>query len=170
MKLANNTMVKNTILKFRTARIGLKDVEDTAESIVYKMKYSDKSREAKYDVVKDLMKHKLKDALKGTKTAKTELNSSKMKLDKVVRRGTLVRSEFMEIVDKELKEVWTESKKINKEKLNWNIHRHSDKDTNNEGVFKGVFIGDKELEILENEVIVASKNQNEKEAVVYAGI
>ena len=76
IKLSNNTLNKDTILRFRNKRIGLKDVEEIAESVLFKMKSSDKSREAKYDIVKDLMKHKLKDATKCTKEAKTELNDS----------------------------------------------------------------------------------------------
>ena len=68
------------------------------------MKSSDKSREAKYEIVKDLMKHKLKDATRCVKEARTELNESKVNLDKVVRKGTFVRREYMELVDKELTE------------------------------------------------------------------
>ena len=170
IKLSNNTLNKDTILRFRNKRIGLKDVEEIAESVLFKMKSSDKSREAKYDIVKDLMKHKLKDATKCTKEAKTELNDSKANLDKVVRKGTIVRSEFMELVDKELTEVWTEAKNKNQEKLIWNVKRQKSKITENEGTFKGVLIGDKELETLEKESAIAAKFRNENKAVVYAGI
>ena len=60
-KLTNDTMIKDTILKFNQSKIGLKDVEDIADSVMNKLKSSDKSREAKYTIVTDLMKHKLKD-------------------------------------------------------------------------------------------------------------
>ena len=86
IQLSKNTMTKDTILRFNKSKIGLKDVEQIADSIVYKMKSSDKSREAKYDIVKDIMKHKLKDANNCTKVARTELNKSKAKLDTVVRK------------------------------------------------------------------------------------
>ena len=52
IKLTNTTLTKDTILKLRKAKVGLRDVEEIADSIVYKMKSSDKSREGKYDIVK----------------------------------------------------------------------------------------------------------------------
>ena len=98
------------------------------------------------------------------------MNDSKANLDKVVRKGIIVRSEFMELVDKELTEVWTEAKNKNQEKLIWNVKRQKSKITENEGTFKGVLIGDKELETLEKESAIAAKFRNENKAVVYAGI
>ena len=62
-------------------------------------------------IVKDLMKHKLKDAINCTKSAKTELNKSKTNLTR-------------EIVDKELNHIWKQAKEKNTEKVNWNIKRH----------------------------------------------
>ena len=70
------------------------------------------------------MKHKLRDAIKCTMTAKTGLNISKENLTKVVRKGTFVRSEFMDLVDKELKTVWKDAKNKNSEKVNLNIPAH----------------------------------------------
>ena len=99
---------------------------------VYKMKSNDKSREAKYHIVKDIMKHKLKDAMNCIKAARTELNRSKAILDKVVRKGTIVRHEFMEIVDIEVKDIWKETKKKNEEKIVWNIHKHKKVQADNE--------------------------------------
>ena len=162
-------MTKNTIFKFMKARIGFKDVEKIAENMIYKQKSGDYSRDAKYLVVKDLMKHKMNDALKCIKTAKKELKKSNDNLSKIVRKGTIVRNEYMELVDKELNEAWTEAKTKNEEKVTWNIHKHKDTFTNNDGTFKGVFIGDKELEALEKEPDTAAK-QCESKAVVYAGI
>ena len=80
-----------------------------------KLKNGDKSGSIKDDIRKNLMKHKLQDAIKCTVKDKKELNVSKDNLTKVVRQGTFVRREFMEIVDKELKSLWTESKVKNKE-------------------------------------------------------
>ena len=111
-------------MRFNKFKVGLKDVEEIAESIVNKLKSSEKSREAKYDIVKDLMKHKIKDAINCTKSAKTELNKSKLNLTKVVRKGTFVRKEFMGIVDKELNHIWKQAKEKKHEKTNWNIKRH----------------------------------------------
>ena len=134
------------------------------------LKSSDKSREAKYDIVKDLMKHKLKDAIKCTKTARTELNISKENLTKVVRRGTFVRNDFMELVDKELQNVWTEAKMKSDEKVNWNIGKHKIVQDSQKGTFKGVLVGDSELENLETNLVITEKRENKVKAVVYAGI
>ena len=109
IKLTNYTMTKNTIIKCNKYKVGLNDVEEIAESLVNKMKSCDKSRNAKYDIVKDLMKHKLKNAIKSARIAKIELEESKVNLSKVVRKATFVRSEFMDLVDKELNTVWKES-------------------------------------------------------------
>ena len=99
IKLSKNTVNKDTILLFNKSRVGHKDVEDIAESLVYKMKNSDKSRETKYHIVKDLMKYRLRDAIKSTESAKKELNISKDNLTIIVRKGTLVRQEFMDLVE-----------------------------------------------------------------------
>ena len=64
IKLSNTTMVKDTILKFNKSKVGFKDIEEIAESVLSKLKCSDKTRSDKYDIVKDLMEHKLKDAIK----------------------------------------------------------------------------------------------------------
>ena len=171
IKLSNTTMTKDTIFKFNQSKVGLKDVEDIAESVLSKMKSSDKSRKDKYDIVKDLMKHKLKDAIKCTKIARRELNESKDNLSKVVRKGTFVRSEFMEVVDKEINEVWKQAKKKKNDKVNWNVHKHIVGQTNvQEGTFKGILVGDSELEELEKKIVDTEKNKNENKAVVYADI
>ena len=98
------------------------------------------------------MKHKLKDAINCTKSAKTELNKSKLNLTKVVRKGTFVRKEFMGIVDKELNHIWKQAKEKKHEKTNWNIKRHKLKEASNEGTFNGILVGDSELEKYEKEL------------------
>ena len=82
------------------------------------------------------MKHKLQDAIKCIKTAKAELNESRVNLTKVIRKGTFVRAEFMELVDKELNTIWTEVKEKNHEKVNWNYQRHKGNKDIHEGTFK----------------------------------
>ena len=64
IKLTKNTVTKNTMLKFNKSKVGLKEVEGIAQSIVNKFKSNDNSREAKYSIVKDLMKHVMHDAVK----------------------------------------------------------------------------------------------------------
>ena len=170
IRLTKDTMIKDTVLKFNKFKIGLKDVEEIAESIVNKLKRSDKSREAKYNIVKDLMKYKLQDAIKCIKVAKAELNFSKKNLTIVVRKATYVREVFMELVDKELNHIWSEIKEKNREKVNWNIQRHKGKKDNMEGTFKGIIVGDSELEEYEKEIIGTEKNEIENKAVIYAAI
>ena len=70
IKLTSETMNKDTILKFKKTRVGFKDVEDMAQCLLNKQKSSDKSRNAKYAIVKDFMKHKYNDAMKSTTSAK----------------------------------------------------------------------------------------------------
>ena len=113
IKLTRETVNKDTILKFKKNRVGFKDVEDIAKSLVLKQKNSDRSRDAEYSIVKDLMKHRYKDVLKSVQTARKNNFVSKENLSKVVRRGTLVRNEYMEMVDKEVKCVWNNAKKKN---------------------------------------------------------
>ena len=130
------------------------------------MKNSDKS---KYVIVKDLMKHRLTDAIKCTESAKKELNFSKDSLDKVVRKGTLVRQEFMDLVDKELNYVWKEAKVKSQEKIDWNIQKRKVKTTQN-GTHKDVLVGDEELERYEKEMSDNNSDKSEDKAIVYAGI
>ena len=166
IQLTKNTVNKNTILKFNKAKVGFKDVENIAECVVSKLKCSDKSREAKYEIVKDFMKHKLNDAIKCTKCAKKELNISNECLSKTVRKGTLVRREYMELVDKELDYVWKEAKVKSQEKVVWNVNKHIKKDDKKNGTFKGILVGDSELEKLEQEMVEKIENK----AIVYAGL
>ena len=66
--------------------------------------------------------------------------------------------------------VWNEAKKRSQEKVNWNRKKRKDTIPVEEGLFKGVFVGDLELESFEKEVIETSKNEIRDRAVVYGGI
>ena len=48
----------------------------------------------------------------------------------------------MELVDKELKNVWNESKEKSGEKVSWNIWKSLDKLNVQQGTFKGILVGD----------------------------
>ena len=120
-RLTKDTMTKDTILKFNKAKVGFKDVENLAEAMMSKMKNSDKSRGLMYNIVKYLMKFRLNDAITSTKNARIELFKSKDDPTKVVRKGTFVRQEFMELVNEQLNQVWDEAKIKSNEKVNWNI-------------------------------------------------
>ena len=56
------------------------------------------------------MKHKKDDCFKCIKTARAKLNKSKLNMSNTVRKGTIVRNEFMRVVDRELKDIWNENK------------------------------------------------------------
>ena len=73
-------------------------MQQMADTLVNKLRSRDKSKYAKYDIAKDLMK----DAVKCTKYAMT-CHDILDNLTKVVRKGTFVSKEFMELVDNELK-------------------------------------------------------------------
>ena len=120
-RLTKDTMTKDTILKFNKAKVGFKDVENLAEAMMSKMKNSDKSRGLMYNIVKYLMKFRLNDAITSTKNARIELFKNKDDPTKVVRKGTFVRQEFMELVNEQLNQVWDEAKIKSNEKVNWNI-------------------------------------------------
>jgi hypothetical protein len=78
--------------------------------MVKQLKCSKGTRKDKYDIVKDLMKHKKKDAIKCIPISKKDLNKSNTKLSKVVRKGTIAREAFMEVVDTELNFEWETGK------------------------------------------------------------
>ena len=157
--LSNHTMTKDTIFKFMKARIGFKDVEKIAENIIYKQKSGDYSRDAKYLVVKDLMKHKMNDSIKCIKTAKKDLKKSNQNLSKVVRRGTIVRNEYMEVVDRELKSLWKEGKAKNEQKLEWISKKVEPKTDEHVDTFKGVIVDDKLLEDFEDKLTKAKQSK-----------
>ena len=96
------------------------------------------------------MKHKMNDAIECTKEAKEELLISKKSLDNDVRKGTFVRNEFMEIVDREVNIIWREGKEKNKDKVEWAVHKNQTAEENQE-VSNGVLKDDKVLEDYEKE-------------------
>ena len=88
-----------------------------------------------------------------------ELNNSNKDLTKLVRKGTFVRNDYMESVDKELKHNWKEAKMKSEEKVNWNTNKHKVKKDTLEGIYKGVLIGDSELKKFEEEIAVTEKKK-----------
>ena len=70
----------------------------------------------------------------------------------------------MKLVDNEIGISWKKLKEKNQEKVNWNVHKNEIEVK--EGTFRGILVGDKELEMLENE----SKTEMDGKAIVHAGI
>jgi hypothetical protein len=124
IKLSRSTMTKNLVLKFRNANIGFKEVRQVAEHIVWQYKSANKSENDVSNIIKDLMKHKMIDAENCIKESREELNQSKKHLDNVVRKGTYVRREYMEIVNRELNLMWKEGKDKQKNKIDWAMKKH----------------------------------------------
>ena len=79
--------------------------------MVKQLKSSEGKRSDKYDIIKDLMKHKKKDAIRCIKISKQNLKKSNTKLSKVVRKGTIAREAFMELVNVELNNEWETERK-----------------------------------------------------------
>ena len=165
--VSNTTMTKDTILKFNKARIGFNDVERIAEQVVNKQKSGDKSRSTKYRIVKDLMKHKLDDSIKCIKNARVDLKKSNENLSKIVRKGTFVRYEFKEVVDKEIKSIWKNNKSKNQKKVKWANYKREEKEPAPDTI-KGVIVDDKGLEELETEL--KKPNEPENKAVILGGV
>ena len=97
IKVTTDTLRKDMFLKFSQARVGFKEVELVAEHLMKQHKSSDNTRNEKYEIVKDVMKHKQKDALKCLRKSRDELYKSNITLSKTVRKGTLAREAFMDV-------------------------------------------------------------------------
>ena len=109
---SKSVAVRNSLEKFVKADVALKDVCDSAIKLTSKI-IGDRARiKAQKKIIKTTMMSKLIDARKKSKKLKFELDLSKKKLNKVVRKGTLVRIKFMEVVKEETESTW----KIEKEK------------------------------------------------------
>ena len=81
MKLTMNTLTKDLILKFRNAKVGFAECERVAQNLVWQKKSGDVKRKDKYDIVKDLMKHKMKDVEECIKLSRKNLYTSKENLN-----------------------------------------------------------------------------------------
>ena len=143
-------MTKNLLLKFKNAKVGFKEVEQIAEQMVKQQKSSLCTRDDKYDIVKDLMKHKMKDSVRCLKISKQNLNKSNSCLSKTVRKGTIAREAFMEMVDNELNYEWKTGKNKMKDKISWAVHKYKGIKKEPEKVFNGILVGDEELENFES--------------------
>ena len=144
-------------MKFRNHKVGFREVEDIADKLLSQQKNVENCRAEKYSVVKDLMKHKLNNAMKYEKEVRKQLKTSKDDLDKVVRTGTIARNEFMEVVNVEIDMLWKEGKSKSSDKVKWAEHRNKVSKENME-TFRNVIIGDKKLEEYENEILGAKVN------------
>ena len=114
------------------------------------------------------MKHTLNDALTSIKEARNNLNESKNKLDKVVRKGTIARETFMEIVNKEVNIVWKAGKEKNIKKIEWSkTKKEIDPEIE---VYKGILVGDKKLEEFERNNVTKNESDDKANICVYAGI
>ena len=125
-------------------------------------------RKEKYAIVKDLMKHRMNDSERYLTQITKNLYQSKDNLTKVVRENTLVRKEFMEVVNKEVNKVWKDGKKKDETKAMELWRKYGAKETVSE-MHLGVCISDDKLEEIETEMEKNNENKNDKPAI-YAGI
>ena len=150
IKVTTDTIRKDMIFRFLQSKVGFREVEQVAEQMVKQLKCSKGRREDKFEIVKDLMKHKKKDALRCQKVSKQRLNRTNAKMSKTVRKGTIVREAFMEVVDMELNHEWRTGKERMNDKKKWAIHKYKTETKGEEiEMLDGVLVGDKLLEELE---------------------
>ena len=150
IKVATDTIRKDMIFRFLQSKVGLKEVEQIAEQMIKQQKCSEGTRDDKFEIVKDLMKHKKKDAIKCVNKSKQSLNKNNAILSKTVRKGTIVREAFMEVVDMELNHEWRTGKERMNDKKKWAIHKYKTETKGEEiEMLDGVLVGDKLLEELE---------------------
>ena len=150
IKVTTDTIRKDMIFRFLQSKVGLKEVEQIAEQMIKQQKCSEGTRDDKFEIVKDLMKHKKKDAIKCVNKSKQSLNKNNAILSKTVRKGTIVREAFMEVVDMELNHEWRTGKERMNDKKKWAIHKYKTETKGEEiEMMEGVLVGDKLLEELE---------------------
>ena len=150
IKVTTDTLRKDMMFRFFRSRVGFKEVEQVADQMVKQQKSSKGTRDEKYDIVKDLMKHKKKDSVRCLKISKQTLNESNTKLSKVVRKGTLAREAFMEVVDNELNFEWKNGKLKMKDKVECANDKYKGKHEEIQAI-GGVLVADKLLEEFEKE-------------------
>ena len=89
---------------------------------------------------------------KSLKQVTNNLQDSKDNLKSAVRVGTIVRREFMDLVDREINKVWKDGKKKNENKAYQLEKKHIIKEPDSD-VHLGVFISGKKLDDIEIELL-----------------
>ena len=82
IRVTNATLTKNMMMKFRNHKVGFREVEEIADKLLSQQKNVENSRAKKYGIVKDMMKHKLNNAIDYEKVVRKQLKVSKDDLDK----------------------------------------------------------------------------------------
>ena len=89
---------------------------------------------------------------KSLKQVTNNLQDSKDNLKSAVRVGTIVRREFMDLVDREINKVWKDGKKKNENEAYQLEKKHIIKEPDSD-VYSGVFISGKKLDDIEIELL-----------------
>ena len=89
---------------------------------------------------------------KSLKQVTNNLQDSKDSLKSAVRVGTILRREFMDLVDREINKVWKDGKKKNENKAYQLEKKHIIKEPDSD-VHLGVFISGKKLDDIEIELL-----------------
>ena len=167
IRKTNQTLSKNLFLKLKLLKVGFTEVEDIAEHMIRQQKVRRKTRNEKYEIVKDLMKHKMKDAEEYLKQVSDNLKKSKDNLRSVAREGTIVRKEFMNLVDNEINRVWKNGKNKNENKAH-QLERKYIMEEAAPDMHLGVCVSDDKLDEVEVKMIKNSENQIDK-PTIYVG-
>ena len=146
-------------------RVGFKEIEDIAQHLLEQQKSRKRTRKEKYDIIKVLMKTKLVDAENCVKDCTKNHRLSKENLSRVVRLKTLVREEFMCIVDREVNKLWKEGKRRIQNKAE-NLATKYTVEKSEPDSYKGVKVGDDILEKMETK----DDDLEHNKAPIYGGI
>ena len=161
---AKATCIKNLVSKYVKSKIAFNDVESIARSAINGMKANNNMSKTQKQIENTIMQAKLSDASKSLAEAKKSMNKSKVKLDVVVRRKTVVREMFNELVTCEAEFVWYNLKEKHKNK-----YKHKMKNVKHDKkpqIIDGIIVGDEALDQLDVGVV----NWNEKAVITYDNI
>ena len=155
--------VKNMLERFRKLDITLREVDDLSARMVYKLKF-DKEKVKKH-IGSDLMLRKYIDAKKSVALSKKQLGQSRKILNTVLRKGTLVRDEYMKLLAHEIQFIWNQERSKNYNKINMTKAKKANEIVDE---IDGIAISNKALEeiVVEND----DKANTADDIVVYDNV
>ena len=114
---AKASMARNLVEKYFKHGIYFNDVESVVKSVEYKLKCETKKEKHCNDLKSSIIKTKIEDSRGQVSITKKKMNICKNNLDKVVRRHTIARDYFMEVVAEESEYFWVSESKRNNQKF-----------------------------------------------------
>ena len=161
---AKPTCTRNLVDRYIKSGIVFNDVKVVAKSATKGMKSSDIVQKTQKRIEKMIMLAKLDDASKTLAEVRKSMNKSKMILDVTVKRKTVVRDMFDELVMSESKYEWEYLKKKHQVKFENRIKKL--KHEKEPEATDGVLVGDAALDQYD----IGVANLNEKNIITYDNI